>query len=291
MQAILDILTDAVVQGASEVVRTRIEGAVVTDYKDERELVTTADKRSDAAILSVFRERFPAVDPEIVFQLEESGFSGAPGRKIAGADPLDGTNHFAANGNLYSVQAHYVEDGVPRVGVIFQPEIFIPLAESENCTGRIAYATRGGGAFQKRTVFRGKDFAFSDEQRLSRLPAPSAARTFVACVPLSTKMTDDERERASRVHRSGIIAAQTGTGGAGGNVMMIIMGGQHVYANFGAGDDLDLIPPQVIATEVGLTVWGMDRKEPVWRARKQPFVVAPSPEIAEIFLRAAGILL
>jgi hypothetical protein len=91
------------------------------------------------------------------------------------------------------------------------------------------------------------------------------------------------------VHRSGIIAAQTGTGGAGGNVMMIILGGQHVYANFGAGDDLDLIPPQVIATEVGLTVWGMDRKEPVWRTRKQPFVVAPSPEIADVFLRAAGI--
>jgi hypothetical protein len=40
----------------------------------------------------------------------------------------------------------------------------------------------------------------------------------------------------------------TGTGGAGGNVMMATLGGQHVYAN-GAGDDLDLIPPQVIAEE------------------------------------------
>jgi 3'-phosphoadenosine 5'-phosphosulfate (PAPS) 3'-phosphatase len=288
MTSILDILTDAVILGAVEVLQTRRDGAVIADYKDARELVTTADKRSDAAILAVFRKRFPAVDPAIVFQLEESGFSAAPGYKIAGADPLDGTNHFAAGGNLYSIQAHYVENGIPQVGVIFQPEAFIPLSEEITCAGRLAYAIRGQGAYLRRSVFRGADFAFTGPQRISAPPTTSA-RTYVACVPLSTKMTDDERTRASRVHQSGIIAASTGTGGAGGNVMMILLGGQHVYANFGAGDDLDLIPPQVIATEAGLTVWGIDRKEPVWQTRKQPFVVAPSPEIAEAFLQAAGL--
>jgi hypothetical protein len=70
--------------------------------------------------------------------------------------------------------------------------------------------------------------------------------------------------------------------------MMVILGGQHVYANLGAGEDLDLIPPQVIAEEAGLTVWGIHRHPPVWTVRKQPFVVAPSPQIAEDFLRAAG---
>ena len=69
--------------------------------------------------------------------------------------------------------------------------------------------------------------------------------------------------------------------------MMVLFGGQHVYANFGAGEDLDLIPPQVIAIEAGLTVWGVDRKPPVWHVRKQPFVIAPNEEIAERFLRAA----
>lgn len=60
------------------------------------------------------------------------------------------------------------------------------------------------------------------------------------------------------------------------------------YENFGAGEDLDLIPPQVIAEEAGLTVWGTDRKPPVWKIRKQPMVVAPSGEITERFLAAAG---
>jgi 3'(2'), 5'-bisphosphate nucleotidase len=286
--AILSVLRDGVIRGAVEVLKTRREGAVVTDYKDAKELVTTADRRSDAAILHAFRARFPAIDPEIIFHLEESGFSAAPGSKIAGADPLDGTNAFATGGNLYSVQAHYVEDGIPRVGVVFQPEVYLPLAEDEHCTGRLAYAVKGGGAFLQRSVFRGDTFEFSQPRPLHYRPTPPT-RTYAACVPISTKMTDDERERATRVHRSGIIAASTGTGGAGGNVMMILLGGQHVYANFGAGDDLDLIPPQVIAEEAGFTVWGIHRTPPVWRTRKQPFVVAPSPEIAEAFLRAAGV--
>lgn len=288
LRDILDILTAAVTQGAVEVLATRRDGGVIADYKDARELVTTADKRSDAAILAVFRARFPELDPDIVFHLEESGFSADPGRKIAGADPLDGTNHFATGGNLYSVQAHYVEDGIPQVGVVFQPEIYLPLSETEQPTGRIAWAIRGEGAFLRSSIFRGTDFGFSDARPLvRRIPPP--ARSYVACVPISTKMTTEERDRASRVHRSGIIAASTGTGGAGGNVMMAILGGQHVYANFGAGDDLDLIPPQVIALEAGLTVWGMDRQPPVWKTRKQPFVVAPSPEVAEAFLQAAGV--
>jgi 3'-phosphoadenosine 5'-phosphosulfate (PAPS) 3'-phosphatase len=71
--------------------------------------------------------------------------------------------------------------------------------------------------------------------------------------------------------------------------MMIVFGGQDVYANFGAGEELDLAPPQVIAEEAGLTVWGFDRRPPVWHVRKQPFVVARSPEMAERFLSAAGL--
>jgi hypothetical protein len=70
--------------------------------------------------------------------------------------------------------------------------------------------------------------------------------------------------------------------------MMVIFGAQHVYGNFGAGDALDLIPPQVIALEAGFTVWNEQRTEPVWHVDKQPFIVAPSAEIADRFLTAAG---
>jgi fructose-1,6-bisphosphatase/inositol monophosphatase family enzyme len=288
LEDILNVLVEAVTRGGVEVLKAKRSGAVVAEYKDATELVTQADKLSDAAILSVFQARLPAIDPTISFRLEESGDSGSPSRRIAGADPIDGTNHFACGGNLYSVQAHYVEDGVPMVGVVFQPEAYLPSEEDAACVGRLAWAILGRGAFLRRSVFSGQAFDLCDARPLRKRECPRT-RTYTACVPLSTKMAPGDRARAMRVHDSGIVASTTGTGGAGGNVMMAILGGQHVYANFGAGDDLDLIPPQVIAEEAGMTVWGSDRRSPVWNVRKQPFIVAPSPEIAEEFFRAAGL--
>jgi len=285
---IQDVLIAAVLSGAREILIARRAGNVEASYKDAKELVTTADRNSDAAILAVFQSRLHAIDAEISFHLEESGVTGTAGAKIAGADPLDGTNHFAAGGTSYSVMAHYVEDGVPLIGVVFQPEVFVPLAETENCVGRLVYAVRGRGAFVRRSEFRADAFHLGEPRRAMRR-SDQQTRTFVACVPFGSKMDAEGRERAARVYASGIIAATTGVGGAGGNVMLSIFGGQHVYANFGAGEDLDLIPPQVIALEAGLTVWGLDRTPPVWNVRKQPFVVAPNPEIAERFLQAAGV--
>jgi 3'-phosphoadenosine 5'-phosphosulfate (PAPS) 3'-phosphatase len=288
LKRIADVLIDAVLAGAKEVLSARLSGNVQAMYKDAKELVTTADHKSDAAILNVFRSKLPPIDPEISFHLEESGKTGTPGVKVAGADPLDGTNHFAVGGTFYSVMAHYVEDGVPQVGVVFQPEVFLPLAEAENCLGRLVFAVRGQGALAQRSEFRGKGFSLSRPRRIVKRAAPET-KAFVACVPLGSKMSDKERARAAKVHASGIIGATTGVGNAGGNVMMSVFGGQDVYANFGAGEDLDLIPPQVIALEAGLTVWGINRKPPLWKVRKQPFIVAPTPEIAERFLQAAGL--
>lgn len=285
---IADVLVDAVLAGGREILAARLAGDVEARYKDATELVTVADQRSDAAILGVFQSRFGVIDGEISFHLEESGVTGKPGRKVAGADPLDGTNHFAAGGIAYSVMAHYVEDGVPLVGVVFQPEVFLPLAETERCIGRLVWAVIGEGAFVRRSEFRGDSFSLSEPRRIMKRSVPQK-RAYVACVPFGTKMDDAGRERAARVHASGVIAATTGVGGAGGNVMLSVFGGQDVYANFGAGEDLDLIPPQVIAHEAGLTVWGLDRKLPVWHVRKQPFIVALNPDIAERFLQAAGL--
>jgi len=286
--AVRDLLVTAVMRGAAEVLAVRRAGFLSARFKYGKELVTAADERSDAAILSVFQSGFPALDPAIAFRLEESGGPASFSGKEVGADPLDGTSHFACGGNLYAVQAHYVEDGVPLVGVVFQPEVYLPLDETERCVGRMASAIRGGGAFVQRTEFTGEGFAASHRRPLTRKLHP-LTDLFVACVPFSTKMTDREREVTRRVYDSGIVSATTGAGCAAGNVMMTIFGGQHVYANFGAGEDLDLIPPQVIAEEAGLTVWGLDRRPPIWKVRKQPVVFAPDPRVAELFLRAAGL--
>jgi 3'-phosphoadenosine 5'-phosphosulfate (PAPS) 3'-phosphatase len=288
LHEIRDILTEAVLAGGVRIIDVRRSGPIGSRYKDATELVTEADQQSDAAMLAIFTRRFPAVDPSISFHLEESGVAGTPGRKRVGADPLDGTSHFATGGNLYSVQAHYIEDGVPLVGVVFQPEVYLPLSVTQCPSGRLVSAIRGEGAQVCRTEFVGDAFQLSDQHPVVKR-GRSATRAFMACVPLTGKMRPEERALARRVHDSGLIGGLTGTGGAGGNVMMAIFGGHEVYANFGAGDDLDLAPGQVIALEAGLTVWGSDRRPPVWHVRKQTVIVAPDDEIADQFLRAAGL--
>lgn len=288
LRQIRDILTDAVLAGGVRVLDVQRRGAIDARYKDATELVTDADQQSDAAILSILKDRCPAIDPEISFHLEESGIAGTLGRKWVGADPLDGTSHFAAGGNLYAIQAHYIEDGVPLVGVVLQPEVFLPIGMTDEPSGRLVSGIRGEGAVMCRTDFTGGAFRLSGDRPVVKRPQP-ATRTFIGCVPITGKMTPDERALARRVHESGILGGMTGTGGAAGNVMMTIFGGQQVYCNFGAGDELDLAPGQVIALEAGLTVWGPDRQPPLWHVRKQPVIVAPNEEIAEQFLKAAGL--
>ena len=284
---ILSVLTEAVTAGAREVLAVKLGGTIGARIKHGRELVTEADKRSDAAILRIFIARFPAIDPEICFHLEESGTTGVASQKIAGADPIDGTNVFACGSNLYAVQAHYVENGIPQVGVVFQPEAYLPLEESEHCTGRMVTAIRGEGAFTRRSEFTGAGFEFGEPRKLNARPAPDG-KAYVACIPYGTKMGDSGRAAVRKVQESGLIASATGAGSAAANVMLVVFGGQHVYGNFGAGEDLDLIPPQVIALEAGFTVWNEQRVEPVWHVRKQPFIVASNEAVADLFLRAAG---
>jgi 3'-phosphoadenosine 5'-phosphosulfate (PAPS) 3'-phosphatase len=291
LEQIAQILERAVLLGAAEVLALKRAGTVHAEYKDATELVTEADRRSDAAILNEFRTSLTPLDPEIVFHLEESGHTGTPNNagKVAGADPIDGTNHFACGGQSYSIQAHYVENGIPKIGIILQPEVYLPLSESDRPIGRIVRAITGAGADTARTEFIAptQTFTLSERRRLTKSPNPST-KSYVACVPLSTKMTADEKARALRVYNSGLISVTTGLGGAAANILMTIFGGQQVYANFGAGEDLDLIPGQVIATEAGMVVWDLNGNPPQWEGiRKQPFLIAPDEAIARRFLNAA----
>jgi 3'-phosphoadenosine 5'-phosphosulfate (PAPS) 3'-phosphatase len=287
LEQIRHVLTGAMIAGASEVLRVKTSGELTASYKDATELVTAADQASDTAIRKVLESSLPSIDAEITIVLEESGGAALPGDKEAGADPLDGTNPFACGSTSYSVQAHYMEEGSPQIGVLFQPELFLPVDSDEGCMGRLTWAIRGSGAFQQRSRYAGGQFAFDSQRAVKRNSYPETQR-FVACIPLSARMRPDEKDRVLRILDSGLISVSTGVGAAGANIMMTIFGGQQVYANFGAGLDLDLIPPQVIAEEAGLTVWDINRERPRWATRKQPVIVAPNPRVAELFLHAAG---
>ncbi len=118
LQTFLDIATEAALAG----------GAVLQTYLGKLEdiqekgrpgdLVTEADKGAEAAILAVIQRHFP--DHGIL--AEESGkLGGAESGFLWAIDPLDGTTNFAHQYPFYSTSIGLLIDGIPQVGVIFDP--------------------------------------------------------------------------------------------------------------------------------------------------------------------------
>jgi myo-inositol-1(or 4)-monophosphatase len=107
-------------------------------YKGDVDLVTETDKRSEAIIVGRLRREFP--DHRIVAE-EGSGGAAAASRYEWHVDPLDGTTNFAHGYPCFAVSIGLLEDGVPLVGVVFNP-----------VSNEFFSAARGEGAYlnQKR---------------------------------------------------------------------------------------------------------------------------------------------
>ena len=119
LQIFLDIATEAALAG----------GAVLQGYlgkvEDETtekgrpgDLVTVADKASEAVVLETLRRHFP--DHAIL--AEESGKLGNQNQEFLWAiDPLDGTTNFAHQYPFFAVSIGLLVNGVPQVGAIYDP--------------------------------------------------------------------------------------------------------------------------------------------------------------------------
>ena len=119
LQLFLDVATEAALAA----------GAVLQDYLGKLEdtiiekgrpgdFVTVADKASEAVILEVLRHHFPKHS----ILAEESGKLGNQDNQYLWAiDPLDGTTNYAHQYPLFAVSIGLLIDGVPQVGVIYDP--------------------------------------------------------------------------------------------------------------------------------------------------------------------------
>jgi len=102
------------------------------NYKRRADLVTVADRRSEALIVVRLRERFP--DHAIV--AEEGGRHESSSAYCWYVDPLDGTTNYAHGFPVYCVSLGLAHRGELIAGVVYDP------------TRNDTYAAeRGGGAF------------------------------------------------------------------------------------------------------------------------------------------------
>ena len=91
------------------------------EMKPGDEPVTVADRRASELIVAGLAESFPG-DPVISEELPPApGALGAP--RVWLVDPIDGTKDFIRGEDGYSVMIGLACDGVPTLGVVYQPAI------------------------------------------------------------------------------------------------------------------------------------------------------------------------
>ncbi|HBE68006.1 MAG TPA: inositol monophosphatase [Planctomycetaceae bacterium] len=120
VQSVVETASEAARRGGS-VLRDKF-GRVDVQEKAPSDLVTDADFASQAAIEELLTSRFPSyafLGEESTEADRESAL--ASGRPLWVVDPLDGTANFVHRLLSFSVSIALVEDGVPTLGVVYDP--------------------------------------------------------------------------------------------------------------------------------------------------------------------------
>ncbi len=115
------------------VLRERFGMARTIEYKGGIDLVTDADRASEAALLSFLRDRFPGA----AVLAEESGASGDAGAALRFyVDPLDGTTNYAHGVPHFAVNVAVADAAGLAAGATYDP-----------LRDELYLAARGEGAF------------------------------------------------------------------------------------------------------------------------------------------------
>ena len=107
--------------------------------KSDASPVTEADEAADALISAGLRAAFPAI---ALVTEEQADTHGQSLSTFLIVDPLDGTKEFVQRRGDFTVNIAYVEDGVPRFGVVYAP-----------AKGRLFYTSAHGGAVEEKAPF------------------------------------------------------------------------------------------------------------------------------------------
>ena len=119
--ALLEALAVAARAAGAEILKL-VEAGFEVETKDDLSPVTICDRAAEALILKALANAAPGV-PVIAEEEVAEGRIPAHGQLYFLVDPLDGTKEFISGGDDYTVNIGLIVDGVPRLGVVYQPAL------------------------------------------------------------------------------------------------------------------------------------------------------------------------
>ena len=133
----LRLLEDIAAAGreAGEAILQIVRRGFEVEAKRDSSPVTEADRAAELIILGALARLAPGV-PVIAEEEVAAGRIPAHDQTFFLVDPLDGTKEFVRGGDDYTVNVGLIEEGVPKLGVVFAP-----------ATGRLHGGCVGDGAW------------------------------------------------------------------------------------------------------------------------------------------------
>lgn len=106
-------------KSAGQMIKTMQNGPLDTQHKSKADLVTAADKASEAYLLTQIAESFPTH----WINAEESGTHEGDKDHRWYVDPLDGTLNYAHGLKIWCVSIAYAFQGELKLGVVYDPSL------------------------------------------------------------------------------------------------------------------------------------------------------------------------
>ena len=131
---LLDDIAEAA-RVAGEAILTIVRRGFEIEAKQDSSPVTEADRAAELIILAALARAAPGV-PVIAEEQVAAGHIPAHEDTYFLVDPLDGTKEFVRGGDDYTVNIGLIQNGGPRLGVVFAP-----------ATGRLHAGSVGSGAW------------------------------------------------------------------------------------------------------------------------------------------------
>ena len=149
--ALIDDLAVAA-REAGEAILEIVRRGFEVEAKQDTSPVTEADRAAELIILAALARAAPGV-PVIAEEEVAAGRIPTHDQTYFLVDPLDGTKEFIRGGDDYTVNIGLIENGVPKLGVVFAPATG---RLHGGCVGEGAWLDEGQGRMPVKTRARGE---------------------------------------------------------------------------------------------------------------------------------------
>src|SRR6476646_4488064 len=148
---LLDDMAEAA-REAGEAILEIVRRGFEVEAKSDASPVTEADRAAELIILAALARAAPGV-PVIAEEEVAAGHIPTHDENYFLVDPLDGTKEFVRGGDDYTVNIGLIENGIPKLGVVFAPATG---RLHGGCVGSDAWVDEGAGRTVIGTRSRGE---------------------------------------------------------------------------------------------------------------------------------------